>query len=148
MAIQNLHIIETKAKAKSETSGNKTLALSNMMQHLERTMIKANASYSEVMQFERDFLEMNGIAIPDSFMVNAKNSVDEFIEEMVVDNDNNISGSTFYFNYLTYCDKFGLKKIGKQDFFSYLRSKGMLAKRGTVEGKTVYNVILKKAIKE
>ena len=134
--MNQLDMVETKFKAKSETSGNKALAIYSTMQHLEKSMIKANASARDVMRFEKDFLEMNGIAIPDSFMFVAKNSVDDFVENMLIDSKDSITGNDFYSAYVVYCKINQLRAIGKHDTFSYLRSKGLLQDRGTINGLT------------
>lgn len=144
---QKLDIVEKKLKAKSETSGNKTFAIYSMMQHLEKTMIKANASFNDVMQFEKDFLEMNGIAVPESFIVKANDSVNKFIKEMLIDSENSLLAKSFYSAYVIYCRNNTIKPIGKHDVYNYLKSIGLLVDRATIDGETKNNVIKGKSIK-
>lgn len=68
--------------------------------------------------------------------------VARFMEERTEEYPNhNLAGSEAYENYTSWCASNGLQTEGKKTFFVELRRKGLLAESGTVDGKTVKNVI-------
>lgn len=140
-----------KLKSKQDTSGNKVFATYNAMQHLEKIMVKNGATIEDIMLFDKDFLEANGIAVPKSFFTKSSTggrykTLVSFIDNFIVASDKNLSASKFYEKYCKWCVKTSQTPLGKQDTLSFLRANSMLSKTGTVDGVTVRNVLLKTAI--
>ena len=68
--------------------------------------------------------------------------VARFMSECTEEYQNhNLAGSEAYENYTAWCSANGLQTEGKKTFFVELRRKGLLAESGTIDGKTVRNVI-------
>lgn len=65
-----------------------------------------------------------------------------FVEDALIKDPNcNVSGNDVYDTYGVWCERNGYGTEGKQNFFSDLRSKGLLSDTGTVDGKTTRNVV-------
>lgn len=64
-----------------------------------------------------------------------------FIEEELEKGSGNILAADVYDRYRIWAERTGVYPEGKQNFFADLTTKGMLAKTGTVRGRTVHNVI-------
>ena len=65
-----------------------------------------------------------------------------FVEDALIKDPNcNVSGNDVYDTYGVWCERNGYGTEGKQNFFSDLRSKGLLHDTGTVNGKTARNVV-------
>jgi hypothetical protein len=54
----------------------------------------------------------------------------------------NTAGGEAYTRYILWCNENGFTPENKGRFFTALRERGLLAKTGTVDGKTVKNVVL------
>lgn len=68
--------------------------------------------------------------------------VARFLEECTEEYpEHHLSGSEAYENYNAWCVANGLQTEGKKTFFVELRRKGLLSESGTVNGKTVKNVL-------
>ncbi len=71
----------------------------------------------------------------------ASDKVGRFISECLVKSDKNISAKTVYETYSKWCSDSGCGTENKSNFFTELRVKGIFAASGTVNGKTVKNVV-------
>jgi hypothetical protein len=137
-------------KSKKGTSGNKARATLEIMNHLEKQMNKRGVSQDDIMQFEYDFLEQNGIAVPDSFWIKRKSVfevADQFWKEKTIKADKNISGKDYYCAYKEWCIKQGEPALNKGELFAYLKRKGLMSERGRVNDCSIHNVILQRQIK-
>lgn len=96
-----------------------------------------------LMDFKR-----NGLLLPDS----VKEAIDEyqkdndklgrFFEEVLErDPNRNLAAGTVYGKYKDWCDESGYQCESKGNFFGMLKERGRWATSGTVNGKTVKNVI-------
>ena len=144
-----LYLSSKRYKSNKETSGNKVHACNAIMQHLERTMIKNGSNIVDIMNFEKDFLEANGIVVPNSFFeVNkARNdSLIDFINSCLKVSKQNIKGNTFYDAYIYYCHQNIVQPMKKTEVFAYLRAVGLMVSTAAVEGVTYHNVILNRCI--
>lgn len=64
-----------------------------------------------------------------------------FNQELVKNSKKNISCSDAHNKYCEWCDKNKLPTLSKSNFMKYLKDKKLWKKRGTVNGKTVQNII-------
>lgn len=64
-----------------------------------------------------------------------------FNEELVKNSKKNVSCSNTYSKYIGWCDKNKLPSLSKGEFMQYLKDKKYWQKQGTVNGKTVQNVV-------
>lgn len=64
-----------------------------------------------------------------------------FMAECLVKSSRNCAASAAYQRYHTWCEDNGFGTENKRSFFDELKSKGLLANSGTVDGLTVHNVI-------
>lgn len=67
--------------------------------------------------------------------------IQRFISECLVKSAKNMAAKTAYDSYAKWCDESGCGTESKQNFFSELRTRGIFAASGTVDGKTVKNII-------
>lgn len=134
-------------KSKKSISGTKARYISKISRDLRQQMLLNGATKEELTKFQYDFLMQNGINVPESFL-NIRETDDEyevlerFIERKLKTSTGNLSGNSFYQKYVEYCIVNQFKYIGKQEAFAYLRGNGLLKKSGTIDGKTVRNVLI------
>lgn len=64
-----------------------------------------------------------------------------FKQELVKNSKKNISCNNTYNKYCEWCDKNKLPSLSKGEFMQYLKDKNLWQKQGTVNGKTVQNVV-------
>lgn len=134
-------------KTKKNISGTKARYISKISRDLRQQMIQNGATKEELTRFQYDFLIQNGINVPESFLNIRKNDdeyeiLGKFIEKNLKASEENLSGSYFYKKYIEYCINNQFRHIGKQEAFAYLRGKGLMKKSGTINGKTVRNVVI------
>lgn len=149
----DIRLSKAEFKVKGDICGNKLIAINGVMQHLESRMVKAGANNTDIMQFEKAFLESNGINVPPEFMKCSFASINDssialFIENCLVDSDGNIAGSEFYREYVKYCIVRNWQYLGKKRAFEYLTVEKLMRKSATINGRTVQNVIIGKRIEE
>ncbi len=72
---------------------------------------------------------------------NDSDKIGRFISECLVKSDKNISAKTVYGSYSKWCIDSGLGVDGRNNFYIELKAKGIFGVSGTVNGKTVRNVI-------
>ena len=141
--------IRKNVKSKTNTSGNKVRFTVSTMNQLETRMRQNGATLNELMIFEKEFLEANGIVVPESFFTVGPeleekmfNELENFISNNMERSKENIKGKDFYNAYEEWCIKNNKKhRLGKKDVFAYLRKSGMLSRIGTINGKTYSNVL-------
>lgn len=78
----------------------------------------------------------------------SSDKVGNFLTECLVFSQNNIKAKDVYDTYQRWCTDNGYGVENKGNFFAELKSKGLLAKSGAVDGKTYRNVILGMEISE
>lgn len=89
-----------------------------------------------------------GLELPES-VIKATNAYEEdsdkirrFLTEVCEEEPGiHTSASNMYSQYATWCKDSGIYAEGKQTFFQMLRGRGLLLSSGTVDGKTVRNVV-------
>lgn len=64
-----------------------------------------------------------------------------FKQELVKNSKKNVSCNNTYNKYCEWCDKNKLPSLSKGEFMQYLKDKNLWQKQGTVNGKTVQNVV-------
>lgn len=133
-------------KNKAATSGAKVRFALQAVNMFQRQMKARGASLEDRMVFEKEFLEANGLVVPESLFQITKNessyeSLIKFIEERTKLSDETIFGKDFYSAYLIYCSENGFPKVSKQFAFEWLRAKNILVRSGTINGKSYRNVI-------
>ena len=64
-----------------------------------------------------------------------------FKQELVKNSKKNVSCNDAYNKYCEWCDKNNLPSLSKSEFMKYLKDKKLWKKQGTVNGKTVQNVV-------
>ena len=130
-------------KYKKGYSGNKIQALLSIMRTLEQAMIKNKATLEDIMKFEKDFLEENGISVPLSFFgnQNVNQNIEDYISEFLMPDDSNIKANDVYRHYLKICKNNNILAVKKHDFYERMRAFGYLYETGTVNGRTFHNVI-------
>jgi hypothetical protein len=119
---KDIKLSKVEFRAKGDICGNKLIAINGVMQHLESRMVKAGANNTDIMQFEKAFLESNGINVPPEFMKCSFASINNssialFIENCLVDSDKNTAGSEFYREYVKYCILQNRQYYGKKKVF-------------------------------
>lgn len=68
--------------------------------------------------------------------------IDKFFkQELVKNSKKNVSCNNTYNKYCEWCDKNKLPSLSKGEFIQYLKDKNLWQKQGTVNGKTVQNVV-------
>ncbi len=68
--------------------------------------------------------------------------IDKFFkQELVKNSKKNISCNDTYNKYCEWCEKNNLPSLGKGEFMQYLKEKKLWKKQGTVNGKTVQNIV-------
>lgn len=67
--------------------------------------------------------------------------IGRFISECLMKSDKNVSAKTVYETYSKWCTDSGLGVDGRNNFYTELKIKGIFAMSGTVNGKTVRNVV-------
>ena len=67
--------------------------------------------------------------------------ISRFMNQCLITSKNNISAKEVYENYSKWCDDFNISNKNKQSFFEALRNKNILKLSGTVNGKTIKNII-------
>lgn len=89
-----------------------------------------------------------GLAIPESVRMATdayeedSDKVKRFLTEVCEDAPGtNTAASELYSQYATWCKDSGIYAEGKQTFFQLLRTRGLLLTSGTIDGKTVRNVV-------
>lgn len=92
--------------------------------------------------------QSEGLKLPESVISATEDYADDsdkikrFItEELEVMPGNNVKASDVYECFTSWCKKTGVGTESKQNFFQLLRSRGLLQKTGTVNGKTSFNVV-------
>lgn len=126
-------------------SGKKCREVYGLMLHLEKMMIYNGATHDEVMIFEADFLKDNGIYVPDSFWTQNKlKTIDDFVDTQLIESSKHMKALKAYTLYCQYCDDKNIISVSKYTFYNYLRQKKIMANSGTINGKTIRNVLLRK----
>ena len=64
-----------------------------------------------------------------------------FKQALVKNSKKNISCNTAYNKCCEWCDKNALPSLSKSEFMQYLKDKKLWKKQGTVNGKTIQNVV-------
>lgn len=72
---------------------------------------------------------------------NDSDKIGRFISECLVKSNKNVSAKAVYETYSKWCSDAGLGIDGRNNFYVELRTKGMFSASGTIDGKTVRNVI-------
>lgn len=68
--------------------------------------------------------------------------IDKFLkQELVKNSKKNVSCNEAYSKYCEWCDKNKLPTLSKGEFMQYLKDKNLWKKQGTVDGKTVQNIV-------
>ncbi len=67
--------------------------------------------------------------------------IGRFISECLIKSDKNVSAKTVYETYSKWCSDSGLGVDGRNNFYIELKTRKLFAASGTVDGKTVRNVI-------
>lgn len=145
-----------KEKDKAAISGNKVRFTTSTLLYLSKQMRENGASLNDRMIFEREFLEANGIVVPESFFnatcpvaedrMQAYRELTKFYRVGTAFSEKNICGSVFYNGYLIYCQKNDLKPLSKKECYEYLRAEGILVNSGTIGRVTMRNVILNRTL--
>ena len=68
-------------------------------------------------------------------------TINRFFNERMIASNNNTVGSDVQQAYSEWCRDNGFKELGKVDFFSELRRKNLMSESGTIDKKSVKNVI-------
>ena len=68
--------------------------------------------------------------------------IQRFFGDCMEESDKNTSGTAAYTAFEKWCSENGLTAEGKRVFFTSLRDRGLMQKQGTVDGKTVSNVLV------
>lgn len=88
-----------------------------------------------------------GLPLPDSVKAaieeyrQSSDKVGNFIAECLHNTGRNSKGGEVYLRYSRWCQENGFGCENKGNFFDELKSKGLLAKSGKVNGSTLYNVV-------
>ena len=148
-----VYLAETKKlfKNKTGTPGIKTKAVFSIMNHLEGIMRENGGTVEQIMKFEADFLESNGISVPESFWIERSDyfkSCDEYLENCTESADAILTGTEFYSAYSVWAKENGKKCLGKHECYSYLRNKGLMRNNAFVNGHSKRNVLIGLKIKE
>lgn len=67
--------------------------------------------------------------------------IGSFINECLTKSERNSKAKDIYDVYAKWCDSNGYGTENKQNFFAELKNKGVFSNSGTVEGKTVKNIV-------
>lgn len=67
--------------------------------------------------------------------------IGRFLSECLMKSDKNVSAKAVYETYSKWCTDSGLGVDGRNNFYTELKIKGIFAASGTVNGKTVRNVV-------
>lgn len=73
-------------------------------------------------------------------------TVKKFVDEMTCISDTNLTGDVFYKEYIKYCENNNLHPFPKRLFYKILKSRDIMKNHGTIDGKSVYNVIYKRNV--
>ena len=72
---------------------------------------------------------------------NDSDKIGRFISECLVRSDKNVSAKTVYEKYSKWCTDSGVGVEGRNNFYIELKTKGIFSAMGTVNGKTVKNIV-------
>ena len=67
--------------------------------------------------------------------------IGRFISECLIKSDKNVSAKAVYETYSKWCSDSGLGIDGRNNFYIELRTRNLFSASGTIDGKTVRNVI-------
>ena len=73
-------------------------------------------------------------------------TVKDFVDKMTCPSNENIKGNDFFNHYVEYCKKHSLRFFPKRTFYEILKARNIMRKSGTINGKSDYNVIFKRAL--
>jgi len=97
----------------------------------------------------RQFKEAECKAIPPQSVINAiddyrskSDKIKTFIDECLVKSNGNLTAKEVYRAFNIWCEVNGYYTENKGNFLEELRAKGILHKTGTINGTTVYNVLI------
>lgn len=91
---------------------------------------------------EQGFEIPHTVEIETSDYQRISDKLNDFIDERLVPSEGNLlTANEVYVQYVEWCSSCGYSSEGKQRFFDKLRTRGMLADSGTINGKTVRNVV-------
>ena len=120
--------------------GMRAMYCHRMLKQLSDNMSARGATAEEIALFQNDFCVANDLAIPDSVFPNSM-GIDEFIEECTITSEKNTKAKDIYFKYLEWCKQNKIMAKQKGAFFFELKTKGLFANSGTINGKTYRNVV-------
>lgn len=128
-------------------SAMRSMYCQRVLRQLTDNMLERGATSDDVAIFQSDFCNANDIIIPDSFFPEEL-TINDFLEENLVESPNNVKAKDVYDFYILWCKKKGLQIKTKGCFFFELRKLNLISDRGTVNGKTEKNVLKGYEIKE
>ena len=132
--------VETTMREHDVGYGVRAMYCHRMLKQLSDNMIARGASAEEIAIFQSDFCSANELQIPDSFFPNTM-GIDEFIEECTIESDKNTTAKDLYIRYSDLCKDNKIMAKQKAVFFFELKTRGLFANSGTVDGITHRNVV-------
>ena len=132
--------VETTMREQEVGYGMRAMYCHRMLKQLSDNMIARGASADEIAIFQSDFCTLNDLNIPDSFFPNTM-GIDEFIEDCTVPSEKNIKAKDLYLRYGKWCKENKIMPQQKGVFFFELKTRGLFANSGTIDGLTYHNVV-------
>lgn len=121
--------------------GNKYISLQRIMFELTRNMKERDCTPEQIAIFQNDFLKLNEFPMPETFFPE-NTTFDEFLEARTIkDKEAKIKAKDLYECYCDFCISNNFHLRTKSEFFAELRSRNMFLRSGTIDGKTVRNVV-------
>lgn len=117
--------LKDKLKAEDEISGIFNWCLEGLKNFLEEGLTIPKEVEDATAEYEK---ENNKI-------------VKFFKQELVKNSKRNVTFKNVYDRYCEWCDKKDLPSLRKSEFMNYLKDKKLWSKQGTVNGKTVQNIV-------
>ncbi len=113
-----------------------------LLKQLTQNMIERGATTEDISVFQFEFCNANDIVVPDSFFPETLClDLSDFVEQQLVESEKNIKAKDAYVRYVSWCKENGLQCKTKGCFFFELKKIGIFGSLGTVDGKSVKNVI-------
>lgn len=112
--------------------------------------LKADVVLSSVLNWALEGLQLfkkNGEQPPQCVLASTdtykrqSDKIQRFLDDCMEKTDSNTSGTDIYKAYCGWCNENGYASEGKSVFFASLRDRGLMKKRGTIAGKSVFNVV-------
>lgn len=115
-----------------ETKAAKMSAALDYVMYFRKILVKLQVNSIDIIKFERDFLENNGIVIPEEYSEfllqyeSNMDSVDVFLSKGMVNVQNNlrIKRKRLYELYRWFCGRNQIFPLSEKGFFKLIREKG------------------------